>query len=249
MTKKRYLFKQTSFLVSFIQDTSSYFHALVSQNFVNHTLIVPFSLIFFSTCETYLSTSSQVLVFGSRTEDVRKFDCFELFHISCAQRDANIPMSLAQHGMESISRSDHLCVCRVSAMMTTLSFKFTLCTQYISSEHTSTSLSMERMRKITFGSFGANSSFNRITKSSVNCNPFFPGSNILAKCPTVIILAFSRWSHHVHNRSTVRDSVGQQIPHDLIRFCDECCAIGYFVLLFLLQRHALVLVYRSIEKT
>ena len=38
------------------------------------------------------------------------------------------------------------------------------------------------------------------------------------------------------------DGVGQQIPHDLVRFCDECCAIGYFVLLSLVQRHTLVLV-------
>ena len=35
------------------------------------------------------------------------------------------------------------------------------------------------IEKITFGSFEANSSFNLVTKSSVNCEPFFPGSNIL----------------------------------------------------------------------
>ena len=55
-------------------------------------------------------------------------------------------------------------------------------------------------------------------------------------------ICFSRWSHHVHNRSTVWDRVGQQTSHDLIRFCDECCVAGHFLLLFLVQRHALVFV-------
>ena len=32
------------------------------------------------------------------------------------------------------------------------------------------------------------------------------------------------------------------IPDDLVRFFDECCAIGYFVLLSLVQRHTLVFV-------
>ena len=51
---------------------------------------------------------------------------------------------------------------------------------------------------------------------------------------------FSRWRHHIHYRSAVRDGVGQKTPHDLIGFCVECCAVGYFVLLSLVQRHALV---------
>ena len=41
-------------------------------------------------------------------------------------------------------------------------------------------------------------------------------------------------SHHTHDRSAVRD--------DLIGFCDECCAVGYFVLLSCVYRHALVCV-------
>ena len=31
----------------------------------------------------------------------------------------------------------------------------------------------------------------------------------------------------------MRDGVGQQTLHDLIRFCDDCCAVGYVVLLSL----------------
>ena len=46
--------------------------------------------------------------------------------------------------------------------------------------------------------------------------------------------------HHVHDRAAVRDGVGQQTPLDLIGFCGKCCAVGYFVLLSLVQRHALV---------
>ena len=53
---------------------------------------------------------------------------------------------------------------------------------------------------------------------------------------------FNRWSHHEHNRLAVRDGVSQKIPHGLIGFCDECCAVGYVVLLSLVQRHALVFV-------
>ena len=53
---------------------------------------------------------------------------------------------------------------------------------------------------------------------------------------------FSRWSHHLHDRSTVRESVSQQTPHGLMGLCDVCCAAGYFVLLFLVQRSASVFV-------
>ena len=52
---------------------------------------------------------------------------------------------------------------------------------------------------------------------------------------------FVRWSHHVHHCLTMWDGVGQQTPQDLVRSCDECCAVGYFVLLSLVQRHTLVL--------
>ena len=56
------------------------------------------------------------------------------------------------------------------------------------------------------------------------------------------LTCFSRWRHNVHNRSAVWDGVGQQTAHDVVRFCDECCAVGYFVLLSLVQSHTLVLV-------
>ena len=68
------------------------------------------------------------------------------------------------------------------------------------------------------------------------------GEICLAKCPTAIILASVAG---VTIYIIVRPCgmvLGQQTPHDLTRFCDECCAIGYVVLLFLVQRHALVLV-------
>ena len=44
--------------------------------------MIPLHNLIFCTCETYLSTSSQVVVFGNRTEDIRKIDCFQIFHIS-----------------------------------------------------------------------------------------------------------------------------------------------------------------------
>ena len=46
----------------------------------------------------------------------------------------------------------------------------------------------------------------------------------------------------------MRDGVSQWTPHDLIGFCDECCAVGYFVPLFLVQRHALVFVQVWMER-
>ena len=84
---------------------------------------------------------------------------------------------------------------------------------------------------MTIGSFEANSFFNLIIESSVKCNPFFPGSHILVKCPTAVILA---------SVAGVTVGVGQYTQHDLIRFCDECCAVGYFVPLSLVQRHTFV---------
>ena len=56
------------------------------------------------------------------------------------------------HNVGSILRSDHLRVCRVSAMMITLSFTSMSCNKNVSSEHTSAGLSchhpkMGRVRK------------------------------------------------------------------------------------------------------
>ena len=157
-----------------------------------------------------MSTSCQVKVFCDRTKDVRKFNCFQILHISwntkstllCAQRrklssvtghlqkKARSPL----HNTGSTSRSDRHRVCRVSAMTTSLSSKFTLCHKHISSGHISTSLSMSSSRnesyeKMTFGSFKANSSFNLVTESSVNCETFLPGPHIWVKFPTVIKFA------------------------------------------------------------
>ena len=56
--------------------------------FVNRSMIARFSLILFCTCETYLSTSSQVLVFSDRTENVGKFDCLQSSNISWDTKSA-----------------------------------------------------------------------------------------------------------------------------------------------------------------
>ena len=115
MTKKKHQFKQISFSVSFFQDISSLFHVLISQNFVIRSMMLDLCC----TCETYLSTSSQVLAFSDRTENVQKFDRFQIVHVSYAQKtqtfqchgtitvESNIPL----HNMGSTKRSDHLCVC------------------------------------------------------------------------------------------------------------------------------------------
>ena len=57
-----------------------------------------------------------------------------------------------------------------------------------------------------------------------------------------LLARFNRLNHHVHNCLTVRNGVGQQIPRGLVRFCDKCFAVGYFVLLSPVQRGALVVV-------
>ena len=98
------------------------------------------------------------------------------------------------HNMGSALRPGHLGVCRVSAMMISLSFMFTFCNKNISSEHISTGLSMSSSwsgmyEKRTFGSFEANLFFNLFSESSVNCNIFCPGTNTSAKSPNAIILA------------------------------------------------------------
>ena len=229
MTRKRYLFKQISFLISFIQGISSFFRILVSQNLVNRSMIVPFSLISFCTFEAYLSTSSQMMVFGGRTEGVRKFDCFQIFHIpwntrsARVPRDANFPVPRDNYRI----KQDRHCttwdqlrvrtiseVFRVSALMITFSFMFTFSNKNISSEHISTSLFMSSRNgmydKTTCGSFEANSFFNLITESFVNCKPLFSRVKYLGKMSNCHHTCFNRWNHHVHNLSAVRDGVGRK---------------------------------------
>ena len=72
-------------------------------------------------------------------------------------------------------------------------------------------------------------------------------AKILATCPTVIILASAADVTMYTIVGPCGESVGQQIPHDVIRFCDGCCAVGYFLLLSLVQCHTLVLV-QGLEK-
>ena len=75
-------------------------------------------------------------------------DCQEYAHVP---RDANFPVSLGKyqkkarsplHNVGSTLRSDHLRVCRVSAMTITLAFTSMSCNKNVSSEHTSASLSV-----------------------------------------------------------------------------------------------------------
>ena len=161
-------------------------------------------------------------------------------------RDANFPVSLDNyrrkqdlplHNMGSTLRSDHLSVCRVSARMITLSFMFTLCIKYASRD-TSQQVSpchhlvLDRMREqhLDRSQQIHSQSHYRIVSQSILSRVTYIGkmSNCHHTC-------FSRWSHHAHKRPAVWDGVGQYTARDLIRFCDECCAIGYFVLLFLVQ--------------
>ena len=105
--------------------------------------------------------------------------------------------------------------------------------------------------KATFGSFETNSFFKSVDKIFSQLLSFPSWIKSLGKMSNCHQTCFRRWSHHVHDRSTVRNCVGQRNPHDLIRFCDECGAVGYFVLLFLVQRHTLVLVqvWRNVSRS
>ena len=143
----------------------------------------------------------------------------------CARlpRNASFPVSWDSYrrkqdhhctNVGSILRSDHLCVCRVSAMMFTLSLTSMFCDHNMSSDNTSAGLSVSPFdngtyEKKAFGSFSANLFFNLVTESSVKCSPFFPGSNILEKLSNCHHTRFSRWGHHVHAFSAVRDGVSQ----------------------------------------
>ena len=125
------------------------------------------------------------------------------------QKKARSPL----HNAGSILRSDHLWVYRVSAMMITLSFTSTSRNMNVSSERTPEGLSVSSFengtyKQKTFGSFSANSLFNLVTESSVNCRPFFPGSIFFSKKKSDCLRArFGRRGHHIHDRSAVRDSV------------------------------------------
>ena len=99
---------------AFFRRTSSSFHVWISGNFVNRSMIMLFSLFAFRTYETYLSATCRVEVFGNRTENVRKFDRFQLIQVSWDTRcvecpetlvcwchrtsTAEIEISFAQHG-------------------------------------------------------------------------------------------------------------------------------------------------------
>ena len=133
---------------------------------------------------------------------------------------------------------------RVSATMITLSFTFTFCNKDTFHIKTRTRRAnnsqqvspcrrpeMECHEKTTFGSFVANSLFNLVTESSIICSRFFPRIKYLVKLCNYQHACLNHWRHHVHNRSAMRDGVSQQTPHDQIGFCDECCSVGYFVLL------------------
>ena len=214
MTRRRYLLKQICFTPSFSQDISSTFRVLVLQNFVDRSLITLFSLVLFCTCETYLSTSSQMSVFGDRTKNVRKFDCFQsvsvLWDTRGAQRRkfSSVTRQLLKkarsplHNMGSILRSDHLWVCRVSAMITTLSFAFTFCNNNISSEHISTGLP----RSSSCGKFILQSCY-RIVSQPQSVLSRIRNRGKMSNCHHT---CFNRWSQHVHDRSAVRVGVSQQ---------------------------------------
>ena len=90
--------------------------------------------------------------------------------------------------MEAIFRSDLLWMCRVRNVITS-TFPFAFCNGSTSRKHVSTDLSLsssriEIWRKLLFGCPETNSFFNFIDESSVDCNPFFPGSKILKFYPT-----------------------------------------------------------------
>ena len=69
----------------------------------------------------------------------RKFSCV----VGQLQKKARSPL----HKMGSILRSDHLQVCRKSAMMITLSFTSMSCNKNVSSEHTSAGFSVSPSKK------------------------------------------------------------------------------------------------------
>ena len=50
VTGLRHLFKQVSFSVGFFQNISSLFRVLISQNFVNRSVVMLFGLVLFCTC-------------------------------------------------------------------------------------------------------------------------------------------------------------------------------------------------------
>ena len=141
------------------------------------------------------------------------------------QKKARSPL----HNMGSTLRSDHLSVSRVCndghfvrscSRFVTRTFRASTSQQVSPRHHPD----MERMRKrqldrakqIYF------SSHDRIVSQLPS---FLSRVKYLGKMSNCHHTCFSRWSHHVHNRSAVWDGVGKCTPQDLIRSCDECCAI------------------------
>ena len=224
-----------------------------SKNFVKRSMIMLFRLMLFCSCETYLSTSCQVEVFGDRTKDVRQIRSFpgdpRFVGIpgvrSCVQRRrcSNVTGRLKKarsplHNMGSTLRSDNLWMCRVSATMITLSFPLFDVLQRVLFERTH----LDRSLHVAILKWDVWKNDVRMIR-----NKFILQFHreIVSKLRSVL----SRIKHlerisscHVHNCSTVRKAVGQQIPRGLVRFCDKCFAIGCFVLLSLVQRHEHVFV-------
>ena len=73
---------RSTLFVSFFQDMFPLFRVLISQRH-RRSIFVLFSSIFFCICKTYLNASCQTELFGNHTEDVGKFDCFQISHILC----------------------------------------------------------------------------------------------------------------------------------------------------------------------
>ena len=70
------------------------------------SMFVLFSSIFFCFCKTYLNASCQTEIFGNHTEDVGKFDCFQISHILWKTRICS--ESLAIKCREILSREESL---------------------------------------------------------------------------------------------------------------------------------------------
>ena len=127
------------------------------------------------------------------------------------QKKARSPL----YNVESILRSDPLWVCRVSAMMITVSFTSMSCNKKASSEHTPEGLSVSSSengtyKEKTFGPFSASSFFSLVTESSKKAVVRSLQDRIcLRNVPLPSYSILSSWSHQKHDRSAVRDSVSQ----------------------------------------
>ena len=104
---------------------SSFFHVLASQNFVNRSMIVPFSLIYLLLyLYNILSTSSQGMVFGDRPEDVRNCDCFQILRISWSTGSALVypeTQTFQCRGTKPEEKQDPLCTTWDQLLVRTIS--------------------------------------------------------------------------------------------------------------------------------